>query len=152
MNEYIEVKVANRLEGLEWLYLFSDTVLNRLPYNEAGRRRLLVAVSEAFSNAYAHGNQADPTAHIKLTFYVSENSLKITVEDEARLPIDENVNNTCKHLAEGPHAEMVSGRGFFLMRQMVDSVICEYDPRGINRVTILSRFPVECRQQTCTDS
>jgi serine/threonine-protein kinase RsbW len=81
--------------------------------------RLLVAATEAVNNAIMHGNKSNPRKRVWLTCrYVKNDSLTLSVRDEGEgfnpdiipNPLDEE--NLLK----------ASGRGVFLMRELMDRV------------------------------
>lgn len=136
MEDKIVICIPNRLECLRWLYPVCEAVLRELPFSENYRLKLMVAISEGFTNAYLHGNQQKPEARIDLSLYIGKNSLKILIEDSAILPIKDTVNQD-KDIVD-PLA--VNGRGMYLMKKIADEAYYEYDPAGINRLVIISSY------------
>lgn len=89
-----------------------------------------LALAEAISNAYRHGNAGDPGKHVHLGYAVEPPRVWICIEDEGtgfapdRVPDPtrtENLDRTC-------------GRGLFLIRTYMDLV--EHNSRG-NIVTMV---------------
>lgn len=91
---------------------------NNIPENEYAN--MLVAVTEAVTNAIYHGNQSDPNKWVKINCEIKpEGNLVFVVEDEGKgfdyynLPdptAPENLEKSC-------------GRGVFLMKHLADQVI-----------------------------
>lgn len=85
---------------------------------------LLVAVTEAVNNAIAHGNRKDKAKRVHITCTATKRSVAVSVRDEG-----EGFNPSI--LPDPLHADNLlrdSGRGVFLMRQLVDSVT--YNQKG----------------------
>ncbi len=89
--------------------------------------RLLVAVTEAVNNAILHGNKSDPRKLVCLVvLYRKNDRLVVRVKDEGKgfdpdhlpNPLDE------KHLLKP------SGRGVFLMRELMDEVHFSFGKDG----------------------
>ncbi len=135
-EDKIEVSVPSRLENLNWLYPICDSILSELPFDRKRRHMLLVAISEGFTNAFQHGNQKSPDTQIRLTFYVSEKSLKILIEDEAVLPI----KSTDNLFTEYSDQESTSGRGLHMIGKIVDNLYFEHGLKGKNRLVLEINF------------
>jgi serine/threonine-protein kinase RsbW len=88
-----------------------------------------VALREAISNAFRHGNRSDPAKIVRISFQVTPVEVLISVEDQgpgfdqARLPAP----------VPGADGQALSGRGLVLM-QLCTSWM-GFDPPG-NRVTL----------------
>lgn len=89
-----------------------------------------LALEEALTNAFKHGNQGDPDKRVTLECRVGEDRVELAVEDEGEgfdptsLPdptADENL-------------EVPTGRGIFLMRAYMTEV--SFEPPG-NRVRMV---------------
>jgi len=132
----IEISVPSRLENLSWLYPICDSILSELPFSQRRRHLLLVAISEGFTNAFQHGNQKRPEATVKLTFYISEKSLKIIIEDEAVLPIKNSVGELSRQFDR----DSTSGRGLYMIREIVDRVYFEEGLNNVNRLVMEVNF------------
>lgn len=85
-----------------------------------------LAIDEAINNALIHGNCRDPKKIINITYAISTDHLKLTVEDEGEgfdvsaIPIEAGLNPN-------------QGRGIILMRNFMDKVV--YNAKG-NKVTM----------------
>lgn len=79
---------------------------------------IIVAVTESVSNAIIHGNKLDETKKVNLALSLSENKIKIEVQDQGcgfdyhNVPdptLPENINKP-------------GGRGIFLMKRLCDKM------------------------------
>ncbi|KPQ00931.1 MAG: anti sigma factor serine-protein kinase [Bacteroidetes bacterium HLUCCA01] len=91
------------------------------------REALMLALSEAVTNAIKHGNRQDETRKVTLGWNTSGDDLTVFVEDEGRgfdpgaLPDPLNPENLLKD----------SGRGVFLMKTYCDAVRFENGGRKV---------------------
>jgi len=139
MKDIIKVSIPNRLECLKWLYPVCEGILRELPFEDADRHMMMVSISEGFTNAFQHGNQKNPETEIRLSFCVTDKSLKIMIEDEAIMPIQDNINQA--HGNVDP--DSVSGRGLDLMRTIADQAFYEHDSSGINTLTLIFDYKAQ---------
>lgn len=85
-----------------------------------------LAIDEAINNALVHGNCRDPKKVINVTYAISTDHLKLTIEDEgegfdvAAIPVEAGLDPS-------------QGRGIILMRNFMDKVV--YNTKG-NKVTM----------------
>ena len=97
--------------------------------------RLFVSCTEAVNNAILHGNKSDPKKKVCVTCSVNRNSVVLKVKDEGKgfnpdaVPDPVHEDNLLRE----------SGRGVFLMRQLMDSV--SYNKAG-NEVTMKMKIPL----------
>lgn len=117
-SEYEEVE---KLEGL------LNKLQKKLEFDDEFYARLMLAVSEAATNAIVHGNRLDGSKKAVVAVYHDENKLTFVTTDEGEgfepdaLPdpiAEENLFNT-------------SGRGVFLMKEYADEVIFEDNGRKL---------------------
>ena len=135
-KDEITVIIPNNLMSLNRLHHVCESIVWDLPFAEKRRYFLMVALSEAYTNAFEHGNQKNPESEIKLTFYVSEKYLKIVIEDEGILPIQDTEVN----ISSQSDPEDTGGRGLVLINKIFDEAVFENSKDGTNRVTLISNF------------
>ena len=96
-----------------------DDVRTKYNVSEDMFGNMLVAITEAVTNAIYHGNKSDPKKFIKVSYQVNDHTLAFTIEDEGsgfdyyNLPdptAPENIEKEC-------------GRGIFLMKHLADQLI-----------------------------
>jgi serine/threonine-protein kinase RsbW len=94
-----------------------------------------VALQEALSNAFRHGNRSDPSRHVRVSFRVTTDEVLIGVEDQGAGFDPARVADAVLD----PSGELRGGWGLFLMRAYTTWLT--FDPPG-NRV-ILCRLRSE---------
>jgi serine/threonine-protein kinase RsbW len=114
-----------------------DAVMRRCASCETGSRRLRlnlrVGLTEALTNAVLYGNAGDPSKRIKVEVMVDESAITAKVTDEGN-GFDPH---TLPDPTVPPHLTSPTGRGIFLMRQLLDEV--RFNDRG-NSVTMVLRL------------
>ena len=97
------------------------------------RFNLRVALCEALANAIVYGNRMDPEKCVDVRVVVSKEALSMHVCDEGEGFDPEGVSDPTI-----PEAiELSSGRGLFLIRQLVDEV--RFNDRGNSICMIMRR-------------
>lgn len=84
----------------------------------AARFVVRVALCEALANAILYGNQSNPEKRVEVRVDVGPDSLELRVEDEGPGFDPTAVPDP----TDAAHLEDESGRGLFLIRQLVDEV------------------------------
>ncbi len=79
--------------------------------------RFAVCVSEAFTNAFYHGNHADPQKSVKLEFSWSAETLEFRISDQGQGRVEE-LDLETELQAIDP--QKTSGRGLAIMRGYAD--------------------------------
>ena len=82
------------------------------------RVNIPLACDEAITNAIIHGNRSDPDKKVSIQLYVSPNRFRIRVRDEGEGFEVERVADPTR----GEALLRASGRGVYLMRNIMDSV------------------------------
>ena len=87
---------------------------------------LIVAVSELVLNAIVHGNKEDPARLVKVTVSYDDSEMTVKVLDEgggfdvSKIPDPTLTGNVFK----------TSGRGLYIVKQLVDNLECFMTPEG----------------------
>lgn len=93
-----------------------------------------LALEEALSNAFRHGNSGDPSKTVRLECRIEPDSVQLAVEDEGT---GFNPGEVPDPTAES-RLHLPSGRGIMLMRSFMSEV--DFNARG-NRVRMVYRRP-----------
>lgn len=105
-----------------------------LGINEEKIPGLLLAVSEAATNAFIHGNKSDGTKIVTLDVTKENHQLIIRVKDQgkgfdpSKIPDPTEPENLLKD----------SGRGIYLMRIYMDDIKYNFTPTGTEIILILN--------------
>lgn len=93
-------------------------------YCENVRFAIKLAMEEALTNAFRHGNKSDPSKHIIVRFKITTDQIEIEVADEGEgFEPDHVPDPTLPEFIDRPH-----GRGIMLMKAYLDEV--SYGDRG----------------------
>ena len=99
----------------------------QMGYDRASCFAVRLALEEALSNAFRHGNKYAPEKVVRLTYTITADHLELEVEDEGDGFDPESVPDP----TEQENIEIPSGRGLTLMRAFMTEL--NIDPPG-NRV------------------
>jgi len=122
-----KLTLKSAYEEVERLEGFLNKLQQELEFDDEFYARLMLAVSEAATNAIVHGNKLDESKSAEVVAYLDNGKLTFITTDEGdgfkpdELPdpiADENLFNT-------------SGRGVFLMKEYADEVFFEDDGRKL---------------------
>ena len=105
-----------------------DEICDGYKVNEDSYGNILVALTEALSNAIHHGNKSNPEKSVDISFEAqAEEKLLFTIKDEGDgFDPDSLPDPTDPENLEKPH-----GRGVFLMRNLADEVSFDDDGRTV---------------------
>jgi serine/threonine-protein kinase RsbW len=91
----------------------------RQSYDDACRYGLRLALGEALTNAFRHGNQDDPAKRVLVDCEVTPRRIVIGVEDEGQGFDPEAVPDP----TQDENVEIPAGRGILLMRAYMTNVV-----------------------------
>ena len=126
-GEIITMQLNSQPESLSAVEKIVEDIKNKFNVSEDSYGNMLVALTEAVSNAIYHGNQLSPKKKINLSYQYADGSLSFTITDQGtgfdfyNLPdptAPENLEKEC-------------GRGIFLMKHLSDQVIFSEDGRVV---------------------
>jgi len=126
-GETVMMELNSQAESLSAVEKIVEELKTKYNINEDAYGNMLVAVTEAMSNAIYHGNRLDPKKKIVLTYQHNDGNLSFTITDQGpgfdyyNLPdptAPENLEKEC-------------GRGIFLMKHLSDQVIFSENGRVV---------------------
>jgi anti-sigma regulatory factor (Ser/Thr protein kinase) len=132
MSDTIKAVFPSDPKFLECVHSLAEQVASLIGFDGRRRYNLILAVSEGFTNAYLHGNQRHCDRSITVLFEFSEDFLRVSIQDEGILPIDNKVE-IHRSLTM---SEAISGRGLPLIARFADRVALRYDPEVGNTLTM----------------
>ena len=118
-GEVTELQLKSQPESLGQVEKIIDELRATYDVSEDMFGNMLVAVTEAVTNAIYHGNKSDPNKKVSIQYQLKNNNLSFVVTDEGpgfdfyNLPdptAPENLEKEC-------------GRGIFLMKHLTDQLI-----------------------------
>ncbi len=116
--------VSSTHKSAETVLTFMESLAKEKGWSEDLTDRILLASSEAATNAMDHGNGFDPLKDVVIEVHVNESRVLITVEDEG-------IGFTRSTVADPMAEENLlhdNGRGLFIIEQLADAV--EYELGG----------------------
>ena len=134
----IEMELASKSENINEVEKLIDEIRDQFPINEDVYGNMIVAVTEAVTNAIHHGNKSDPQKKVHICCDYSEEKVSFTISDEGpgfdhyHLPDPTSPENL----------EKPSGRGIFLMKHLSDQLIFSNHGRTVELCFKLSENPV----------
>lgn len=116
-----KIRISSKPENIILVERMIEDVCDIFSISEDFYGNILVALTEAVTNAIYHGNQANPSKNIDISFISTPNLISFIVKDEgpgfdySHIPDPTNPENI----------EKPNGRGVFLMRNLADNVSFE---------------------------
>ena len=129
------VSVANEPAFASDLRAFVGDFLERTRIPEDVADEILMAVGEVVANACVHGRPRSGAGRVDLTCGLTDAHVVVTVADDGSgFDVDRVMGE------RAPDVFSQGGRGFFLMRQLMDRVGVDSSPRGTT-VTVERDLP-----------
>jgi serine/threonine-protein kinase RsbW len=115
--------IKSRQEDISKVETFVEDILKQNNVSEDSYGNILISVIEGVNNAINHGNKADESKEVELSYHISDNKKNIIfkIKDEGN---GFDYNNLPDPTAP-ENIENLGGRGVFLMKQLADMVIFE---------------------------
>ena len=96
---------------------------------------VVLATSEAVTNIVRHAHRDQPERPFQIQCRVGLETVEITL-------VDQGVHFDLNHVPQlNPGELRVGGRGIFLMRALMDDIICETLPDRGNKLRLVKRRP-----------
>jgi len=125
--ETIAVRIPSRLELLGILDRITETVCQRLQFDDDTCCQVSMSVIEAGTNAIQHGHKRDASKPVDVEFRMMADQLEITVEDSGAGFDLGSVNGD---VTSPEHIFDSRGRGIFIMRSCMDRVDFSFTGSG----------------------
>lgn len=121
-----QLTISSSLDMLEEVYRWTNFHLECIGITDTKKYEIVLAVSEAVTNAIRHGNHEDPESFVVIVFESHENEIVITVQDEGP-GFDPDI---LPDPTRGEKLFTPSGRGVFLLRSLADEINFEFTSDG----------------------
>ncbi len=131
---FYEIEIESDPNNLITIEEFVNYFAKDLGLSEEQLSVLLLAVTEATTNAIIHANKCDPSKLVKIHAQIENSKLVIRIKDEGkgfdptRLPDPTEPENLLKD----------SGRGVYLMKVYMDEVKYNVTPSGLETILVLN--------------
>jgi serine/threonine-protein kinase RsbW len=135
----ITLTIGSRLELLSLVHALIKEITGQYDFDEKMVDEVTYAVIEAGTNAIQHGNVFAADKSVTFTFHVSAKEITVRVDDHGRGFDEKKVANP----TDPSNLLDPSGRGIYLMRQLMDEVA--FETRGDHGTTVRLRRSVPAR-------
>ncbi len=112
------MRLESELSSVDPVEAKAEQMAREAGFDEDSASQIAMVVREAVINAILHGNQKDPAKHVRVSFELNDEALKICIADEGPGLDPDSVPDP---LAP-ENILRSSGRGIFLMRAIMDEV------------------------------
>jgi len=121
LAENQKIRISSKAENIILVERMIEDVCDLFNISEDYYGNILVSLTEAVNNAIYHGNKANPSKGIDISFKSHPDRVSFSVKDEgAGFNYDDLPDPTNPENIEKPN-----GRGVFLMRNLADKVYFE---------------------------
>jgi serine/threonine-protein kinase RsbW len=131
---FYEIEIESDPNNLITIEEFVNYFAKDLGLSDEQLSVLLLAVTEATTNAIIHANKCDPSKMVKIHAQIENSKLVIRIKDEGKgfdptkLPDPTEPENLLKD----------SGRGVYLMKVYMDEVKYNVTPTGLETTLVLN--------------
>lgn len=115
------LKLKSEIDSIEIAQCYIEEIVEKHSQFSSIFANIHTAVSEALNNAIVHGNSADPSKIVQLSYEVEKDKIRFRVEDEGN-GFD---FNSIPDPTLPENIEKISGRGVFIIRTLADNVVFE---------------------------
>lgn len=117
-NKVFEMMCQSNPKEIEGIEKFLQKINSEYTIDDGTMYRLLVSCTEAVNNAIIHGNKSDPGKKVVIRCSIGKKYMTMRIKDEGE-GFDPD---TLQDPREEKNLMKENGRGFFLMRSLMDSV------------------------------
>ncbi len=129
-----KLTLPSQLNKIEEAALFVEKALIDLNYCPENRDNIVIAATEAITNAIIHGNKRDPQKKVYITIGGFKNRIVIRVKDQGK-----GFQPRSVHDPLAPENIMrENGRGILILKSLMDDIAFHFSPKGTE--IILTKF------------
>ena len=135
----VHLTLDREFENINLVDQVTEACLRFAGFDEAITEHMTLAIREASANAIKHGNKQHPDKVAQVIFDIDDDFITIQIRDQGEGFAPEEVPDPLapENLLKG------TGRGIFLMRQLMDEVDFSFGNSGGTHVTLRKKIPVE---------
>lgn len=135
MREQEALTIQASLEELARVHEWTKLLLTRFGVPDAERYNILLAASEAVTNAIRHGANEDPNRQVRISVAQDPGGISIAVEDDGRGFAPDAIPDPTR----GDQLYQSGGRGIYLLKALASDVEFRVSPEG---TTVVCKFRV----------
>ncbi|MFC2075587.1 ATP-binding protein [candidate division KSB1 bacterium] len=140
----MEMYLPSNIELLPVVEGVTESITERLGFDEQGRDGISISVIEAASNAIIHGNKHDLDKEIVVSFHWDDDSFTVKIKDSGQGFDPDKIPDP---LAE-ENILRENGRGIFLIRSFMSDVKFHFTPSdGTTVELIYSRNQLDSKEK-----
>lgn len=121
------IHLPSKTENISAVEALVDEVCGEYQINEDYYGNILIALTEAVTNAIQHGNKYDAKKFFDVKLEAAEKELKFFVKDEG----DGFDFNNLPDPTDPANIEKIHGRGIYLMKHLADKVAFSDEGRTV---------------------
>lgn len=125
-DHILSCTLPSNLEQLKCIESMTAQAAERCGLSDDQADNLAIAVTEAVGNAIVHGNKMDPEKKVRVRYELNPDAVRVTVSDEGRGFDPNRIANPL----DPDNLLKESGRGVFILKQLMDDVRYEFTDRG----------------------
>jgi serine/threonine-protein kinase RsbW len=131
----VRLSIASRREFLDSVHSLSEHLIEAVGFASDDTYWMVTAVREAVTNAVIHGNRERPGTRVDVAFELGDDRIRITISDQGQGFDPESLPDPVseEHLMDS------SGRGIFLMNQLMDEVSYDFPADGGTTISMMRR-------------
>lgn len=143
----VKLRIGSRREFLDSVHMLSERLIEEVGFAADDSYWMVTAVREAVTNAVIHGNRERPGTGVDVAFELFPDAIQITVTDEGEGFDPESLPDPVseEHLLDS------SGRGVFLMNQLMDEVDYSFPEKGGTTLRMMKRLRAETAPEGATE-
>ena len=135
----VKLRIGSRREFLDGVHSLSEHLIEEVGFSADDTYWMVTAVREAVTNAVIHGNKEQPGTRVDVVFELADECIRITVVDQGSgFDPDSLPDPVSKE-----HLMDASGRGVFLMHQLMDDVTYDFPESGGCTLTMTKRRRID---------
>lgn len=142
VSRTVRLRIASRREFLDSVHSVSERLIEEVGFANDDCYWMVTAIREAVTNALIHGNGEKPGTTVEVSFELSADGIQITVSDQG----DGFDPGSLPDPVSKEHLLDASGRGVFLMQQLMDEVTFTFPDGGGTTLTMTKRVPDEAAE------
>ena len=119
----IHLSLASQYENIDLVDSIAESCLRFAGFDETVTEHMTLAIREAAANAIKHGNKQDPDKIAEVIFEIDDETITIRISDQGEGFDPDSLPDPLapENILKG------TGRGIFLMRQLMDHVEFGFD-------------------------
>ncbi len=133
----VHLTFSSQFDNIDLVDHVTEACLKFAGFDASTTEHMTLAIREATANAIKHGNMQDPDKIAEVIFELDDENIRIEISDQGEGFRPEEVPNPLapENLLKG------TGRGIFLMRQLMDDVNFAFGNGFGTRVILRKRIP-----------